>query len=86
MAFGTWGGLGPEAAKLLARMVGRAAAWQEGPLRAWRQQGLREGVGLALMTHIWALLDAKNQLQIGEYIIVVKDGKFEIVAGPIMAE
>ena len=33
-----------------------------------------------------AHFDAKNQLQIGEYIIVVKDGKFEIVAGPIMAE
>ena len=30
MAFGTWGGLGPEGAKVLHRLVKRAASWQEG--------------------------------------------------------
>ena len=63
MAFGTWGGMGPEAAKLLHRLVGRAASWLEGPLRARRQHELRESVGVALMRHIWLLLDAKNLLQ-----------------------
>ena len=60
MAFGTWGGLGPECAKLLARVLKRASGWQEGDLRAVRQDELRQSVGLALMRQIWRLLGAKN--------------------------
>ena len=62
MAFGTWGGLGPEAAKLLARLLKRAAGWAEGDLRSRRQEELRQTLGVALMKHVWALLDSKNFL------------------------
>ena len=62
MAFGTWGGQGPEAAKLLHRIVQRAAAWQEGDLRLGRQDEIRCAVGLALMRQVWRLLGSKNFL------------------------
>jgi hypothetical protein len=62
MAFGTWGGMGPDAAKLLARLLPRAAGWLEGSLRTRRQWELRANLGVALMTHIWRVLDAKNFL------------------------
>ena len=60
MSFGTWGGMGPQAAKLVHRLLKRAASWNEGDLRAARQEELRLGLGLALMRHIWLLLEAKN--------------------------
>ena len=60
MAFGTWGGQGPEAAKLLQR----AAAWQEGDLRAGRQDVIRCAVGLALMRQVWWLLGSQNFLPV----------------------
>ena len=63
MAFGTWGGMGPEACKLLSRVVARGAAWLDGGLRTRRQEELRQMVGLALIQHIWKLLDAKNLIQ-----------------------
>ena len=62
MAFGTWGGLGPEGSRTLHRLVKRAASWQEGELRAVRQQELMETVGLSLMRQIWRLLGKKNHL------------------------
>ena len=62
MAFGTWGGQGPEAATLLHRIVQRAAAWQEGDLRLGRQDEIRCAVGLALMQQVWRLLGSKNFL------------------------
>ena len=62
MAFGTWGGMGPEAAKLLFRLIKRAASWLDGDLRAARQEELRLNVGLALMRHTWVLLEAKNSI------------------------
>ena len=63
MAFGTWGGLGPQAAKLAYRLLKRAASWADGDLRAARQEELRLGLGLSLMRHVWLLLEAKNLLQ-----------------------
>ena len=62
MAFGTWGGMGPDAAKLLFRFLKRAASWLDGDARAARQEELRLNVGLALMRHIWVLLEAKNAI------------------------
>ena len=62
MAFGTWGGMGPDAAKLLARLLPRAAGWLEGSLRTRRQWELRANLGVALSSHIWRVLDAKNFL------------------------
>jgi hypothetical protein len=60
MAFGTWGGMGPEAAKTTYRILKRASGWLEGDLRAARQEELRLQLGLALMRHTWALLETKN--------------------------
>jgi hypothetical protein len=60
LAFGTWGGVGPEASKVLQRVLKRAAGWQEGDLRAARQEELRQKIGLTLMRHVWRLLEQKN--------------------------
>jgi hypothetical protein len=62
MAFGTWGGIGPEGARMLHRIVKRAAGWLEGDLRACRQEEIRHTVGVALMRHIALLLEGKNYL------------------------
>ena len=62
MAFGTWGGVGPEGAKLLHRISKRAAGWLEGDLRARRQEEIRHGVGVSLMRHIWQMLEGKNYI------------------------
>ena len=59
MAFGTWGGMGPECAKMLHRIVKRSASWLEGDLRASRQEEIRHTLGLTLMRHIWEMLAAK---------------------------
>ena len=60
MAFGTWGGQVPGGAKLLARILKRAAGWQEGDLRASLQEQFRLSVGLALSRGVWAQLDTRN--------------------------
>jgi hypothetical protein len=62
MSFGTWGGMGPEGARVLHRLAKRAASWQEGDLRSLRQSELLENVGLALMRQVWKLLANKNHL------------------------
>ena len=62
MAFGTWGGLGPEGSRVLHRLAKRAASWQEGELRSLRQSEVLENVGLALMRQVWKLLANKNHL------------------------
>ena len=62
MAFGTWGGLGPEGARVLHCLAKRAASWQEGELRSLRQHELLETVGVALMRQVWRLLANKNHL------------------------
>jgi hypothetical protein len=62
MAFGTWGGMGPDAARITYRILKRAAGWLEGDLRAGRQEEMRLQLGLALMRHIWTLLESKNQV------------------------
>ena len=63
MAFGTWGGLGPSCAKLLHRLVKRAAGWYEGTRKAARQDELRHTVGLALSRQVWCLLEDKAFVQ-----------------------
>ena len=62
MSFGTWGGMGPEGARVLHRLAKRAASWQEGEIRSLRQHELLESVGLALMRQVWLLLANKNHL------------------------
>ena len=62
MAFGTWGGVGPEGIKTLSRILQRSAGWLEGDMRASRQEELRYFVGLTLMRQVWELLARKNFL------------------------
>ena len=62
-AFGTWGGVGPDAARLLHRITKRVAGWLEGDLRASRQEEARQMVGLTLMQGILEMLQGKNQIR-----------------------
>jgi hypothetical protein len=61
-AFGTWGGMGPEGAKILSRIVKRATAWEDAEAQGAAQRRLYEGIGVALTRHIWRLLGAKNNV------------------------
>ena len=54
--------MGPEGATILHRIVKRAASWLEGDLRASRQEEIRHAVGVALMRHVWQMLEGKNYL------------------------
>ena len=63
MAFGTWGGEGPEAAKLLARIFKRACAAVEPEERPARSKELSQTISLALMRQIWRLLSGRNLVQ-----------------------
>ena len=56
MAFGSWGGQGPEAAKLLARAVKRALHGCEPHLQAGRKHEILSAFGLALMKGTFDLL------------------------------
>ena len=58
MAFGTWGGMGPEAAKLLQHFIAKAAAVREVDLRAARKEELRLQFQMALTRQVWHLLGA----------------------------
>ena len=62
MAMGTWGGMGPEGARVFHRILKRAACWLEGDLRAARQEELKRSFGLSVIRQIWRLLDAKNHI------------------------
>ena len=60
LAMGTWGGVGPEGARHLQRILKRAAFWLDGDQRAVRQEELKRSFGLMVARQIWRLLDAKN--------------------------
>ena len=62
MALGTWGGVGPEGVKILHRALKRSAGWLEGEPRAARQEELRLNFGYVLMSQIWDMLEAKNEV------------------------
>ena len=63
MALGTWGGQGPEGAKLLARITKKVGRQEEGASRGALQAQARYRVGFALMTSIFDLLPNKNFIQ-----------------------
>ena len=44
----------------MSKLLKRVTAWQEGDFKQVRQSEHTERLGLALMTHVWALLKAKN--------------------------
>ena len=60
MAFGSWGGQGPEAAKLLSRIVKKAVLGQELHLQARRKHELYASFGLSLMRGTFELLASKS--------------------------
>lgn len=60
LAFGTWGGQGPEAAKFLARVLKRAASWGDKEDEQLRVHEMRTTFGWSLMSHILTLLQGKN--------------------------
>ena len=62
MAFGMWGGLGPEANSQLEKLVKRAGAWQTGDLRTSQQESYRLSVGVAFMREVTVLLEHKSSL------------------------
>jgi len=55
-------GLGPEGVEILHRALKRSAGWLEGELRAVRQEELRLNFGYVLMSQIWDMLEAKNEV------------------------
>ena len=59
-AFGTWGGVGPEGAKILARLLKRVASGEDGREAGLAQRRATEALGVALFREIWSLLEAKN--------------------------
>ena len=62
MAFGTWGGTGPECAKLVHQISKRVASWQEGDLRASKMEQARMALGWSLMTKVLEHQNNKNFL------------------------
>ena len=62
LAIGTWGGLGPEGAKVLSRIVKRCSAWESAETKGLTQRSLNEMIGVALFRQIWRLLSKKNDL------------------------
>ena len=60
MAFGTWGGMGPEGARTISRIQRRAQGWQEGELCAQSADTLRHRLGFALMDQVIQFLANKN--------------------------
>ena len=63
VSLGTWGGIGPEGAKTLSRIVKRATAWETAEGKGIAQRLLYESVGVALFRQVWQLLSAKNKVR-----------------------
>jgi hypothetical protein len=62
LAFGTWGGIGPETAKLLSRIMKRSTAWDEGTARTTRQAEHYQTLSIALFRQLCQLLRPKHIL------------------------
>ena len=63
MAFGTWGGMGPEGHKTLKRMIAQAAGAWEGERKGAGTDFLRQRVATALMSSIIPILLRRLQVQ-----------------------
>ena len=62
MAFGTWGGLGPEGSQLLGRLLRRVAGWVEPDMRERITVEGKGQVGVAITRQICLMLEGKNLL------------------------
>ena len=62
-AFGTWGGLGPEGAKVLSRLMKRASSWEDAEARGASQRRQLEAIGVPLFREIFRLLEGRNRIQ-----------------------
>ena len=63
MAFGTWGGMGPEGHKTLKRIIAQAAGAWEGERKGAETDFLRQRVATALMSSIIPILQRRLQVQ-----------------------
>jgi hypothetical protein len=63
LAMGTWGGLGPESAKLLTRIIKRTTSWDHGDVRSTRQAESYQLLALALFRQIVQMLRPKHLLR-----------------------
>ncbi len=62
MAFGTWGGMGPDGAQLLKRITQRLRASDPDSMRSSRIDEARTALALTLARHVWKLFPGKNLL------------------------
>ena len=62
-AFGTWGGLGPEGAKILGRLMKRATSGEDAEARGASLRRQFEAVGVPLFREIFRLLEGRNRIQ-----------------------
>jgi hypothetical protein len=63
LAMGTWGGLGPESAKLHSRMIKRTTTWDQGDVRSTRQAESYQLLALALFRQVVQMLRPKHFLR-----------------------
>ena len=63
MPFGTWGGMGPEGARVWARISKMACAAVAVEERQEKSRELMEGLSMALMLQVWRLLAGSNYVQ-----------------------
>ena len=62
IAFGTWGGWGPEGAKVFSRILKRCTTWEDPAARGVALRRHYESIGVALFRQVWRLLEAKNHV------------------------
>jgi hypothetical protein len=61
-AFGTWGGLGPEGAKVLSRTLKRATTWDDPDTRGASLRRQYEAIGVPMFREIFRMLEGSNRI------------------------
>ena len=74
-AFDTWGGVGPQAKTILAKLLARSVCQAPAELQAARRAEHRQHLSLSLMRQVWHLLSKRNRaLPVGEVPTVLTSG------------
>ena len=60
--FNIWGGVGPKAKDVLAKLMARGVAAVPTELQPLRRAELRQNLGVSLMRQVWKLLLVKNRV------------------------
>ena len=61
-AFDTWGGVGPKAKDVLAKLLLRAVGGVSPELQPLRKMEHRQHLSLSLMRQVWRMLSAKSRV------------------------